>query len=95
MHKLIIQDIIQINATTYAIRFSGMKSSLDVMDAYLTRQNKKSTYWDERVFHGNGGWVMRLDFLKRISGHFENVERAIVIAERKAALKQINMVARR
>lgn len=95
MHKLIIQDILQINANTYAIRFSGAESSLNIMDAYLTRQSKKSVYWDEQVFHGNGGWVMRLTFLRHIGKHFENTERAIVVAERMAALKKINMLARR
>lgn len=95
MSKLIIQDSMQINVNTYAIRFSGIKSSFDAMDAYLTRQNKKQAYWDENAFYGNGGWVMPLDFLRRLSRHFENVERAIVVAERMAALKQINMLARR
>jgi hypothetical protein len=95
MHKLIIQDITQINTTTYAIRFSGTKSSLNIMDAYLTRQDKTSAYWDESAFHGNGGWIVRLLFLKRLSKHFENVERAIVVAERRAALQQINTLVRR
>lgn len=95
MQKLIIQDITQINPHTYAIRFSGTESSFDAMDAYLARQDEKNAYWDDNAFHGNGGWIVRLLFLRRLSKHFENVERAIVVAERMAALKQINMLVRR
>jgi hypothetical protein len=94
MQKLIIQDINKINANTYAIRLSGSEPSLTAMDSYLTRQSKDKAYWDENAFHGNGGWIIHLDFLRRISKHFENVERAVVIAERMDALKKINMLAK-
>ena len=94
MYKLIIQDIIKINANMYAIRFSGIEPSFTTMDRYLTQQAKKKAYWDENAFHGNGGWIVRLDFLRRLSGHFENVERGLVIAERRAALKKITMLAK-
>jgi len=95
MQKLVIQDITQINASTHAIRFGGTKETVTVMDRYLTKQTKQDVYWDESTFHGNGGWIIQLDFLRRISKHFANAERAIVIAERMAAVKQINMLARR
>ena len=44
---------------------------------------------------GKGAWIVHLDFFKRLTTRFENLERAIVIAERVAALKQINMLATR
>ena len=65
------------------------------MNVFLAREPKEYTYWDENGLHGKGTWIIRLDFLKRLTARFENVERAIVIAERVAALKQINMLATR
>jgi len=94
MQKLIIQDIAQINPDWYAIRFGGPERPLSAMNSFLARQTKKNAYWDETGLHGKGAWILRLDVFKRLTSHFENTERALVIAERVAALKQINMLAR-
>ena len=90
MQKLIIQDIEQINAYTYAIRFSGPEKPLNGMNGFLRQQSKNKAYWDSNVLNGKGGWIVRLDFLRRLSGHFENVERGLVIADRRAAQKKID-----
>jgi hypothetical protein len=91
MQKLIIQDISQVNAYTYAIRFSGFSRPLNAINSFLQRQSRNKAYWDE-----NGkAWIIHLDFLRHISRHFENVERGLVIADRKAVQKQIISLARR
>ena len=77
----------------YAVYFSGPERSQYAMNVFLARQPKEYAYWDENGLHGKGAWIIRLDFFRRLTAHFENVERAIVIAERAAALKQINMLA--
>jgi hypothetical protein len=95
MQKLIIQDIAQINAQWYAIRFDGLERRLHAMTVFLAQQTNANAYWDETGLYGKGAWIVRLDLLKRLTTRFENIERAIIIAERVAALKQINMLARR
>lgn len=95
MQKLIIQDIVKINDYWYAVYFTGPQRPLDVMHAYLRQQKKDNAYWDENALHGKGAWIVRLDFFKRLTTRFANLERAIVVAERVAALKEINMLARR
>jgi len=90
MQKMIIQDIVQVNTSTYAIRFSGPEKPLNAMNNFLQRQSRDKAYWDD-----NGkAWIIRLDFLRCLSAHFENIERALVIADRAAALKKMRMLAR-
>lgn len=89
MQKLIIQDIIQLNAYTYIICFSGTEKRLNEMNVFLRRQSRNKAYYDSTMFDDTGGWIMKLDLLRRISAHFENAERALVIADRKAALKKM------
>lgn len=93
MQKLIIQDIAKQNDNWYAISFYGPERSQHAMNVFLVRQPKEYLYWDENGLHGKGAWIIHLDFFKRLTARFENVERAIVIAERVAALKQINLLA--
>ncbi len=95
MHKLIIQEIAKMNDTWYAMRFHGPEQSQHTMTVFLTRQPKGDAYWDEEGLHGKGAWIIRLDVFKRLTTHFENVERAIVSAERVAALQLINLLATR
>jgi len=95
MQKLIIQDIAKMNDDWHAICFYGPKRSYHAMNVFLARQPKEDTYWDEHGLHGKGAWIVRLDFFKRLTAHFENGERALVIAERAAALHQINLLATR
>jgi hypothetical protein len=90
MQKLIIQDIEQINAYSYALRFTGPEKSLNAMNCFLRQKSKNKAYWDSNVLGGKGGWIVRLDFLRQLSGHFENGERGLVIADRRAAQKKIS-----
>ena len=93
MQKVIIQDIAKMSDDWYAVYFCGPERSQYAMNVFLARQPKEYAYWDENGLHGKGAWIIRLDFFRRLTARFENVERAIVIAERVAALKQINMLA--
>jgi len=95
MQKLIIQDIAKINDEWYAVCFHGPERSQHAMNISLVRQPKESVYWDENGLHSKGAWIIHLDFFRRLTARFENVERALVIAERVAALKQINILATR
>jgi hypothetical protein len=95
MQKLIIQDIAKMNNDWYAVCFYGPERLQHAMDVFLARQSKEYAYWDDNELHGKGAWIVRLDFFKRLTARFENLERAIVIAQRVAALKQINMLATR
>lgn len=92
MQKLIIQDIVQLNAYTYGICFHGAKKPFHAMNGFLRRQSRNKVYWSSTVFDEKGGWIIRLDFLRRISAHFENTERALVIADRAIALKKMRML---
>lgn len=95
MQKLIIHDIAKINDDWYAVCFHGHERLYHAMNVFLARQPKEYAYWDENGLHGKGGWIIRLDFFKRLIARFENGERALVIAERGAALQQINLLATR
>lgn len=95
MQKVIIQDIAKMSDDWYAMRFYGPERPQYAMTVFLARQPKESAYWDENGLHGKGAWIIRLDFFRRLTARFENLERALVIAERVAALKQINKLARR
>jgi hypothetical protein len=95
MQKLIIHDIAKMNDNWYAVCFHGPKRSYHAMTVFLARQPKEYAYWDESRLYGKGAWIVRLDFFKRLTARFENGERALVIAERDAALKQINLLATR
>jgi len=95
MQKVIIHDIAKMSDNWYAVCFCGPERSQYAMNAFLARQPKESAYWDENGLHGRGAWIIHLDFFRRLTARFENMERAIVIAERVAALKQINKLARR
>src|SRR5437588_12574361 len=95
MQKLIIQDIAKMNDDWYAVCFHGPERSQHAMNAFLARQPKEYAYWDENGLHGKGAWIVRLDFFQRLTARFENGERAMVIAQRVAALKQINLLATR
>ncbi len=90
-----VQEIAKMNDIWYAMRFYGPERSQQTMNAFLIRQPKGDAYWDEKGLHSKGAWIIRLDILKRLTTHFENVERAIVSAERVAALQQINLLATR
>ena len=79
----------------YAVSFCGLERSQYAMNVFLAQQPKESAYWDENGLHGKGAWIIHLDFFRRLTARFENLERAIIIAERVAALKQINKLARR
>lgn len=95
MQKLIIQDIAKTNDDWYAVCFHGPERSYHTITVFLARQPKESVYWDEHGLHGKGAWIIRLDVFKRLTARFENGERALVIAERDAALQQINLLATR
>lgn len=95
MQKLIIQDIAKIHDDWYAVCFHGPERSQHAMNSFLVRQPKESVYWDEKGLRGKGAWIMHLDFFKRLTARFENLERALVIAQRVAALQQINLLATR
>ena len=95
MHKLVIQEIAKMNDTWYAMRFHGPERSQRITNTFLARQPREDAYWDEKGLYGKGAWIIRLDVLKRLIPRFENVERAIVSAERGAALQQINLLATR
>ncbi len=95
MRKLIIKDITKINSYWYAVRFSGMDDAYTAMNVYLAQQQKDHVYWDVNAFHGKGAWMVRLDFFKRLTARFENLERALVLAEREEALQKINTLAKR
>jgi hypothetical protein len=95
MQKLIIHDIAKICDDWYALCFHGTERSQHTMNVFLARQPKEYAYWDGNGLHGKGAWIVRLDFFKRVTARFENGERALVIAERDAALKQINLLATR
>lgn len=49
MQKMIIQDIVQVNASTYAIRFSGFEKPLNAMNSFLQRQSRNKAYWGIRM----------------------------------------------
>ena len=66
MQKLIIQDIAQINADWYAIRFSGPERLQHTMNVFLAQQTKENAYWDETGLHGKGAWIICLDLFKRL-----------------------------
>ena len=89
MQKLIIQDIKQLNPHWYVVRFSGDDRLFDAMKQYLGQQKTYNAYYDASQFDGKGGWVVRLDFFKRLSSRFANLERGLVIADRNAAQKVI------
>lgn len=95
MQKLIIHDIARMNDDWYALCFHGPERSRHTMNVFLARQPKECAYWDGNGLHGKGAWIVRLDVFKRLTARFENGERALVIAERDAALQQINLLATR
>jgi hypothetical protein len=95
MQKLIIQDIAKMNDDWYAMCFHGPERSQYAMNVFLARQPKEYVYWDENGLHGKGAWIIHLNFFRRLTARFENLERALVIAERVAALQQINLLAMR
>lgn len=83
MQKLIIQDIEQLNAHWYVIRYSGDDQAFRLMTELLARQKRYNAYYED------GRWIVRAAWLEKYRSRFHNLDRALTLAQTRVAQKKV------
>ncbi|HEX3640918.1 MAG TPA: hypothetical protein VHV10_06490 [Ktedonobacteraceae bacterium] len=89
MNKLTISHSEIVNAQWMAIRFQGDNDAFRSMDALLHRQRDYNAYWSASVFEARGGWIVRLAWLKHYKRCFHNLDRALVVGQRRVVTEEL------
>ena len=83
MNKLTIQHLEHINPHWIALQFQGDDQAVRAMTELLSRQKRYNAYLEGEK------WVCRVAWLTQQARRFHNLERALTLAQTKAAQKEL------
>lgn len=85
MNKLTITKLDMLNRHWISLRFAGEAGAHRSMTTLLGRQRDYNAYWSNSVCGKDGGWIIRLAWLEKYKTRFHNLDRALTLAETRAA----------